>query len=254
VEGAGRIRTAERGSSASPRCAQQVRVQFEYVRWTGAPPLARSDVHSGVFCEPCDGGRAMSEIDAEAIFSRYRYEYVSPVLEFGPITAGQEWEIDFSLANRGRTAESFEIYVIQGGAHTGDDLPTDRRTSSPDIPADGISLSRRTPGRGLGSPLVAHLRHITELGPDFALLRPGCGRADASRRPPRCAVLRPARRLCRLRSCSRSHAATDRSGSTDDVGGARAVRVDVPLLRSRKAQRAHVPRDRAWKEIGIRTL
>jgi hypothetical protein len=41
----------------------------------------------------------MTELDD--LWSRYRYEYVSPVIYFGPITTGTVWELDFILANRG---------------------------------------------------------------------------------------------------------------------------------------------------------
>lgn len=73
----------------------------------------------------------MEEAQIDPILARYQYEYVSPVLELGPITAGQEWSITIFLANRGRTTESFDIYMVQGGLHQGMDTLEGRNSVEP---------------------------------------------------------------------------------------------------------------------------
>jgi hypothetical protein len=73
----------------------------------------------------------MAEAEIDPILARYRYEYVSPVLELGPITAGQEWSLMIFLANRDRTVESFDIYMVQGGLHQGMDTLEDQNSIQP---------------------------------------------------------------------------------------------------------------------------
>jgi hypothetical protein len=45
----------------------------------------------------------------------YLHEYVSASVEMYPITSGTVWELDITLANRGRATEFFKVQFVQAG-------------------------------------------------------------------------------------------------------------------------------------------
>jgi hypothetical protein len=67
----------------------------------------------------------------------FRFEYVSPVAFFGPITTGQAWEMDFYLANRGRSVESYRVFLPTSDASKTNFPPIQHDVAPGDIGGHG---------------------------------------------------------------------------------------------------------------------
>ena len=42
----------------------------------------------------------------------FKHEYVSAVVDMGPVTSGNVWELDIRVANRGETTEPFHVQFL----------------------------------------------------------------------------------------------------------------------------------------------